>query len=257
MNTCSHCSHASSDHFKGKEAIQHIAEVQAEGIVTSSEIHGAETPGSIFSLFDAARETAVALAVIYLILSYLSLSSEQILSLLIAFGLAWAFWKMARASWLAWSRLERLHRVMEQERYEIEVNRSQERVELKALYEAKGFQGALLDEVVDVLMADGDRLLRVMLEEELGFRLEENEHPLVQGLGAFIGSSIALAATVLGYLFFGSTGLLAASLVVLGVSGWISARMEKNNPFAAAIWNLGMAIFCFSVAYFCMPYILP
>ena len=32
-------------------------------------------------------------------------------------------------------------------------------------------------------MADGDRLLRVMLEEELGFSLEVYDHPLKQALG--------------------------------------------------------------------------
>jgi len=172
-------------HFKGKDAIHHIAEVQADGVVTSSEIHGAETPGFLFSFTDAARDTAIAITL-------LSLLFHSFIPL-IAFSGGWLFWKVGRSCWLSWARLERLHRVMDQERYEIEVHREQEKEELKALYAAKGFQGKLLDDVIDVLMADGDRLLRVMLEEELGFRLEENEHPLMQGLGAGLG---ALAASI-------------------------------------------------------------
>ena len=92
---------------------------------------------------------------------------------------------------LGWARLERLHRIVEEERYEIENHRQQEREELKELYRAKGFQGKLLDEVVDVLMADGERLLKVMVEEELGLSLQSQEHPLKQGAGSALGAFVA------------------------------------------------------------------
>ncbi len=91
---------------------------------------------------------------------------------------------MGRSAWLGWSRLERLHRILAQEKWEIEHNREQEREELGVLYAAKGFEGKLLEDVLDVLMADGDRLLKVMVEEELGLTLESQVHPLKQGLGA-------------------------------------------------------------------------
>ena len=42
---------ATEDHFKGKTAIQHIAEVQATGITSSLEVHGAEAPGPLFRLY--------------------------------------------------------------------------------------------------------------------------------------------------------------------------------------------------------------
>ena len=264
MFKCSHCQDAVSavsmnetpEHFKGKDAIHHIAEVQAEGVLESSEIHGAETPGVLFSLTDAARETAVVFSVILLILSYFELSFEQLLCMLSSFSAAFFFWKIGRASWLSWSRLERLHRVMDEERYEIEVHRDQERVELKALYQAKGFTGKLLDDVVDVLMADGDRLLRVMLEEELGFRLEENDHPLMQGLGAGIGVFLAASVLLASYFFFHLAGALSAAVIVLGISAYIYARLEKNNVISAVTWNVGIAIFSCLVAYYTMQYIL-
>ena len=40
----------SQDHFKGKDALHHIAEVQAKGMLASAEIHGAETPGAFLRL---------------------------------------------------------------------------------------------------------------------------------------------------------------------------------------------------------------
>lgn len=259
--SCSHCKDTLSlsknetpEHFRGKDAIHHIAEVQADGVMASHEIHGAETPGVLFSLMDAARETVLTLVLICLILSYFALSKEQIFSILLSFSLGWTVWKVGRAAWLSWSRLERLHRVMDEERYEIEVNRDQERIELKALYHAKGFHGKLLDDVVDVLMADGDRLLRVMLEEELGFRLEENDHPLMQGLGAGFGCFLAAFVLIISHSFFELSGIIVAGFLILTLSAYFNARLERNNVISAATWNIGIALFAAIVAFFTMQF---
>ena len=83
-------------------------------------------------------------------------------------------------------------RLLEEEKWEIEHNRNQEKVELKVLYRAKGFEGKLLDDVVDVLMADDKRALHIMLKEELGMTLEAYEHPLKQSLGALLGTESPL-----------------------------------------------------------------
>lgn len=244
------------DHFQGKEALQHMVEVQAIGKITSSEIHGAETPGFIFAACDAARETALALVLISLILSYFEFLPNQVLLVLCAFALALVFWKVGRAAWLSWSRLERLHRVMDEERHEIEQNRSQEREELKALYNAKGFQGKLLDDAVDVLMADGDRALRVMLEEEMGFRLEENEHPLIQGLGAGVGALVASSLVWLATYWANSAVAIALACVIFVVTCYTAARLEHNKVIPAVLWNLGIAFFAYLVAYFTMQHFL-
>lgn len=244
------------DHFKGKDARSHIAEVQADGVIASVEIHGAETPGFLFALTDAARETALLLLLVFLLFQQLGFDPNALYVTALSISAAWLFWKISRASWLAWSRLERLHRVMWQEKQEIEQNREQEREELKALYALKGFQGKLLDDVIDVLMADGDRLLRVMLEEEMGFRLEENEHPLIQGLGAGIGSFFASALIVLAYVFAGFTVSLVTGAVVIGIAAYYYARLERNNTVSAVVWNLGFALFSCIVAYYSLQWLL-
>lgn len=242
----------SYDHFKGKDALHHMVEVQVEGKLTSAEIHGAETPGYLIAANDAAREAVVCLLLISMILSYFEFVPDQVFVVLFAFSAGFIIWKMGRASWLSWSRLERLHRVMGEERREIEENRTQEKEELKALYQAKGFQGKLLDDVVDVLMADGDRALRVMLEEELGFRLEENEHPLVQGVGALVGSLIASVAMLLAYSTGSSLILALVAIAIFGVCCYSTAKREHNKAIPAIVWNLGLGLFAYLVAYFTM-----
>ena len=69
-------------------------------------------------------------------------------------------------------RLERLHRVIEEERWEIEHHRQEEREELAALYQAKGLTGKLLDDVVATLMADDNRLLQSCSKRRWGLLLK-------------------------------------------------------------------------------------
>lgn len=229
-----------SDHFKGKSAVDHVVEAQARGIIAASEIHGTEIPGSISAGSDAIRNTCVILVIIHLILSILNLPLSLHLILMSLFLSGWMIWLIGRNAWLGWSRLERLHRILEEERWEIEHNRQQEREELKALYAAKGFEGQLLEDVLDVLMADGDRLLRVMIEEELGLTLEVNEHPLKQALGAGFGVAIAGIISLICLWIWPTGGIYLSSIALVFSSSIVSAGLEGNRWIPAIIWNLGL-----------------
>lgn len=242
-------------HFKGKEAIEHVVEAQAQGILSSAEIHGTEIPGHISSGADSARETAVLLLMIVLMVQHEHFSSWISIQFLTVFGLAWVLWKCGRSAWLAWFRLERMHRIVDQERWEIQHHRQQEREELKDLYRAKGFEGQLLEDVMDVLMADEERLLRVMVEEELCLSLGTQEHPLKQALGALLG---ALSATVLclaGYVAFNMIGVLAAAIFCIITASAVSARFSGNRWIPAIVWNLGLASLPLGTVYFLLDYI--
>jgi hypothetical protein len=242
-------------HFQGKDALRHVAEAQTQGRLASSEIHGAETPGSLFAAFDAAKDVSVILIIAIILLEFFTFTRDEVAALLGALAGGLIAWKSGRATWLGMSHFERLHRVVQEEQTEIIENRQQEREELLALYGAKGFEGKLLEEVVDVLMADHDRCLREMLEEELGFRLEENEHPLVQGLGAFLGSAVAVFVTFLGYLYFDHEGLFVTGLLLVALASAIPARREKNRVARAIVWNLAIAIFAIATSYYLMQYL--
>jgi hypothetical protein len=241
-------------HFKDKEAIAHVAEKQAEGFIAAAEIHGTEIPGHIHAGADAARDTAMALALVWIILVQHGVPFHQILLVLATFTGGWMMWKAGRSAWLGWSRLERLHRVIEQEKYEIEHHRQQEREELAVLYAAKGFEGKLLQDVLDVLMADGDRLLRVMAEEELGLSLETQEHPLKQALFAAIGAIIAGLFCVASLWIYPEWGVLIGALLVTGISAAIAAHRAENNTVPAFVWNVALGVLTFGFVYFMLPY---
>lgn len=237
-------------HFTGKPPLSHVAEKLAHGKLMSAEIHGAELPGHLSAGTDSARETAAFLLLISSMFLSLHLEKSHLLLVLMIFSTGFSIWKFGRSAWLAWFRLERMHRIVKQEKWEIDHNREQEKIELKELYAAKGFEGKLLDDVVDVLMADGDRLLRVMVEEELGLTLESYEHPLKQAIGAGLGVLISAAFIILAYLFFNEYGIILGSMIMISLASAISAKYEQNRIIPAIIWNLGIAILAFAWVYF-------
>lgn len=243
-------------HFQGKSAVAHVAEAQARGLIVAAESHGTEIPGSLAAATDAARETSMILLLLGLFSTMLTFNIYQTLLFFSLFLFGWLLWKAGRSAWLGWARLERLHRILEQERWEIEHNREQEREELKALYAAKGFSGPLLDEVMDVLMADQDRLLKVMVQEELGLSLEVYEHPLQQSLGAAIGVVLAGLAGMFGYALYPPYGLYLAALLVIGTSSILAAHAEGNRITPALVWNLSIVLLAVLTTKFLLAYVL-
>lgn len=239
-----------STHFAGKKPLEHVIEARRKGKIATSEIHGEELPGHYSAAADAAKETAFVLIVFWTLFTEIDFPLDQAHWLLVAFLFGWLLWKTGRSAILGWRRLERLHRLIEEERWEIEHHRLQEKEELKALYAAKGFSGKLLDEVVDVLMADDNRLLQEMLEEELGVSLESQEHPLKQASGAaigVIGTSIILA---FGLFALPPWGLFFCAGLVIALSAGTTAQLEKNRPAPAIVWNLSAAALAAAGSYF-------
>ena len=118
-------------HFAGKSVPYHLIEARAKGALVSSEHHGRELSGAFSAGSDSLKETAIVLLLTTLIFT----PSWQMLAALMA---GWFLWKVGRSALLGWARLERLHRLIEEERMEVEHHRDQERAELKEMYEAKG-----------------------------------------------------------------------------------------------------------------------
>lgn len=241
-------------HFKGKDALHHVIEAQAEGIVSKSEVHGTEIPGHLSAACDAARETAILLPIVGLLLSTLYAFSLANATLLLIFSCGWLIWKTGRSAWLGWFRLERLHRVLAQERWEIEHHSQQERDELRILYAAKGFEGKLLEDVLDVLMADNDRLLKIMIEEELGLSLETTEHPLKQGLGAAFGVFAASFISFTLLFMLAEFGLLLGAVITICLASSLTAYLAQNEVVPAIIWNLGLAALAIGSVFFLLEW---
>lgn len=237
-------------HFKGKEAIEHVIEARLKGFAASNEIHGTELAGHYSAAADAAKETSFLLLVLWTLFSELRFPPAQIHWISLCLIVGWLFWKVGRSAILGYSRLERLHRLIEEERWEIEHHRPQEKEELRAIYAAKGFSGKLLDESVEILMADDNRLLQIMLEEELGLSLESYEHPLKQALGAFFGVIAASAAMSCGFFLLPWWGAPLTAVFVISLSAGMVAHLERNHRLPAIIWNIANAALASGVAYF-------
>jgi hypothetical protein len=234
--------HTPPEHFQGQSVYEHLKSARERGALAAAETHGTELPGHLFAGADSANETAIAYLILWAI--------GPTLPLFIAFGLGWLIWKTGRSALIGWARLERLHRLIEEERYEIQHHREQERLELREMYAAKGFSGKLLDDVTDVLMADDNRLLRVMLEEELGLTLEAFEHPLKQAFGAFVGVLVSASALCFAHYFFPAHGVPVIAAFVLIITSNLTARFEKRKKLTNVIWNLALAAFAGASAYF-------
>jgi vacuolar iron transporter family protein len=247
--------HPPSEHFQGKSVAEHLKEARTKGAMASAEIHGTEMSGPIAAFADSSKEIAIALLVLWVILSPFFLMKENF-AILVLFASGWTLWKCARSALLGWSRIERLHRLIEEERWEIEHHRAQERSELTEMYRAKGLSGKLLEEVIDVLMADDHRLLQIMLEEELGLTLEAYEHPLKQALGAFCGAASAALLCLFGFWLFPSFGLPLAAALILICSAILSAKIERNKAVNQMVWNLATGYTIAGCAYF-LTYLYP
>lgn len=246
----------SPTHFKGKSAMNHVAEVQAQGVLAASEIHGAEISGKASAAADALRDCSFFFLLAWGLLNRSPIEFDQKIYLFLIVAVSLLVWKTGRSGWLGWSRLERLHRILAQEKWEIEHHRQQERDELSAIYAAKGFEGKLLEDVLDVLMADSNRLLKVMAEEELGLSLESIEHPLMQSLGAFAGSLAAGVILICGIYLHPQWGALGSAILGVGLGAAISTFCLRNHLVSAIVWNLGLLAISFGSFYYLMDYFL-
>jgi hypothetical protein len=235
------------EHFKGKTVSEHLKDARLRGAKATSETHGMELPGHFSAGADNAKNTAVA----YLLLWSASVAlAFNPLFVFILFGVGLTIWNTGRSALLGWNRLERLHRVIEEERWEIEHHREQEKEELRQMYSDKGFSGKLLEEILTILRSDDNRLLRIMLEEELGLTLEIYEHPLKQASGAAIGTLIAASFATLSFYFWPIFGVPLVSLLLVIIPTSYAAKYEKRKVLHSLIWNFSLALFSGAVVYF-------
>ncbi len=239
-----------ANHFQGMSVFEHLKAARLKGTLAGGEPHGTEMPGHLAAGADCFKETAIALLLGLTVLEQLDYAAVDAFFILLFFSAGWLIWKVGRSAMLAWTRLERLHRLIEEERWEIEHHREQEREELKEMYQIKGFSGKQLDDVINVLMADDNRLLRVMLEEELGLSLAVYEHPLKQAFGAALGTLFAGVLILASLFFLSYLGSVGTCLALVMIGAYSTAKIERNQALPLVIWSLGIALLSYAMTYF-------
>ena len=112
------------------------------------------------------------------------------------------------------------------EYWEVDHLPEKEKEEIRDVYRAKGFEGELLEQIVDVITADKDRWVDVMMKEELEMS-EETKSPVAMGAVTFMSflifGFIPLLIYVIDYanpleasLFTISSYLTAATFLLIG-----------------------------------------
>lgn len=229
---------ADEKHIKEKTVVEHLAKARQKGYLASVELHNYGFSSKIFAFSDAFRDGIVLFSLLFLITN----------KLFISIAVGFCLWKGLKMTLQGFMRLERLHFLVKEEKYEIEHHREEEKQELYAIYAAKGFKGPILDEVVATLMADDNRLLQVMLEEEMGISFETLDHPVITGAMASFGTICsfgliyALSFTPFGIWIGGITTMLAIAIY--------ETKKQKLPSFTHVIWSIASLIVVISFAYF-------
>ena len=132
------------------------------------------------------------------------------------------------------------------EYWEIENLREREIEEVKEIYEGYGFEGQLLNDIVQHVIADKDRWVEVMMKEELGLQ-EETKTPFGMGAATFMSfialGQIPLLIYVYDYLFnTGMTQLFQISSIMTGLTfigiGYLKSTVTGNSKLRGVIETL-------------------
>lgn len=109
-----------------------------------------------------------------------------------------------------------------------------ERQEIRELYADKGFEGELLERIVDTITANQDIWVAVMMAEEHQLiptnRRNALRSALIVGLAAIIGSLIPLAPFVFLPVTSGMIMSIIVAALVLFIVGAFKARMTIGHP---------------------------
>lgn len=115
-----------------------------------------------------------------------------------------------------------------------------EREEIRQLFRAKGFEGELLERVVEVLCQDQDVWVATMLQEEYGLSAV-GLSPLRAALATFVAFLAVGTLPLLPYAFtgLGSTTQFLASLGLAGAV-FLSIGMLKSAVYGLPAWRSGL-----------------
>jgi VIT1/CCC1 family predicted Fe2+/Mn2+ transporter len=122
----------------------------------------------------------------------------------------------------------------------IELAPEGEREEVRQIYAAKGFEGADLERVVELITSDPERWVRTMLTEEYGLPLEARS-PWMAALSTFSAFALCGLVPLIPFLIGGTNAFLISAILtgaVFFVIGSIKSRWST-----VAWWRSGLSTF--------------
>lgn len=144
------------------------------------------------------------------------------------------------------------------EYWEVDHLPEKEKEEIREIYREKGFEGELLEQIVDTITADKDRWVDVMMKEELEMS-EETKSPFAMGAVTFssflIFGFIPLLIYVADYLELlkPNTQLFLISSVLTGLVfiliGYLKALVNQTNYLRSILETLLLGAAAAGLAY--------
>ena len=143
------------------------------------------------------------------------------------------------------------------EYWEIEHLPDVEREEIREIYEAKGFQGELLDQVVDTITADPDRWVDDMMKNELNM-IEDDRSPFMIGGMTYVAFILIGLIPLLIYVwdfvanfpydkFWCTVGLTSFGFIMIG---WLKSNVTSTSKFKSIAQTLSLGLLAAAIAYF-------
>ena len=132
-----------------------------------------------------------------------------------------------------------------------------EKAEIREIYQAKGFEGRLLDEVVEVIISDKDRWVDVMMKEELQM-VEEQKSPILMGTVTYVSFILIGLIPLLiyvwdyfnpmtGSLFLWSSVLTGFGFIIIGI---LKTYVTQTNAWRGVLETLVLGAIAALVSYY-------
>jgi VIT1/CCC1 family predicted Fe2+/Mn2+ transporter len=155
------------------------------------------------------------------------------------------------------SEKQKFHKHKNIEYWEVDNLPEKEREEIREIYEAKGFEGELLEQVVDVITADKDRWVNDMMKEELEM-VEDARSPFIIGAITFVSfvliGLVPLSVYAIDYFAGWGNNLFLWSSILTGIGftviGILKAHVTQNAIWKGILETLILGALAALVAYY-------
>ena len=145
-----------------------------------------------------------------------------------------------------------------QEYWEVQYNPTEGRDEIREIYTAKGFQGKILEDIIETITSNKDIWVDTMMKEELEMT-PSHKSPFSMGLMTFIAfilvGFIPLLVYVVDYIRPLSINLFFLASLLTGIAfifiGWLkSVIMERDNLWREIRETLLLGVIAATLAYY-------
>jgi VIT1/CCC1 family predicted Fe2+/Mn2+ transporter len=129
------------------------------------------------------------------------------------------------------------------EYWEIENLREREVEEIREIYAAKGFEGELLEQVVEVITSDDDVWVDTMMKEELEM-MKDHKSPVRTALATFISFNVVGIIPLLAYVIaafweIARDDLFTISCISTGISlaviGYLKSKVTERSALKSVL----------------------